>query len=364
MPRVISFLQTYRPKGRFFISPQAENKSHFLENYHKENKNSGYIRVTVKDKIIYEKSIGYANIENKIPFTKDSIFSFYSLSKPFCAIGIMKLKEKGLVDIDDHPKKYIPEAEGFDARVTIRLMLHHMSGLPDFMFEGFDKKYKTGYADELRGLLGELSKIPNAFEPGEKVLYENINFTLCAMIIENVTGKKYADYMKEEVFIPFGMKTACVDDETTIVENRVTGYNIVDDKVVPTDRQVSWMFGGGDIIGCADDVYALNKAIKHKLLLKEETWKEILTPMPDHTFGMGCRKTIWHERERITHNGGSDGFRTLHIQLMDDDFDIIMLTNSNWGEMRNHIPEAIYEYYYGNDDLKSDNFKMDEGYIK
>ena len=49
---------------------------------------------------------------------------------------------------------------------------------------------------------------------------------------------------------------------------------------------------------------------------------------------------------------------------MDDDFDIIMLTNSNWGEMRNHIPEAIYEYYYGNDDLKSDNFKMDEGYIK
>lgn len=55
------------------------------------------------------------------------------MTKPFCAIGLLKLKDKGLVDINSHPSRYVPEALGFDSRVTIRQMLNHISGLPDFV---------------------------------------------------------------------------------------------------------------------------------------------------------------------------------------------------------------------------------------
>ena len=61
----------------------------FIDDYYSKNKNSGYLRVTLKDEIIYERNIGYADIENKVEFTKDSIFTFYSMSKPFCAIKIL-----------------------------------------------------------------------------------------------------------------------------------------------------------------------------------------------------------------------------------------------------------------------------------
>ena len=105
----------------------------FIDKYYSLHQNSGYLRITLKDEIIYERAIGFSDIENKVEFTKDSMFTLYSLSKPFCAIGILKLKDRGLIDIDNHPSIYLPEAKGFDARVTIRQLLHHVGGMPDFV---------------------------------------------------------------------------------------------------------------------------------------------------------------------------------------------------------------------------------------
>ncbi len=336
----------------------------FIDEYYEQNKNSGYLRITLKDEIIYERAVGFADIENELEFTKDSKFTFYSLSKPFCAIGLLKLKDRGLVNIDLHPSKYLPEAKGFDERVTIRQLLHHTSGLPDFVQTAeFHKKYASGLPLQMREHLKELVNYPMVFAPGTKSMYANINFIICALIIENVSGMKYAEYMKNEVFAPLGMLSATVDAEDLMIEHRVKGYELTDDKIVPVDRLLNWLLGAGDIVGSADDVYCLNKAIKHRSLLTSDTWDEILTPSPLNSMGMGCTVTQWHQKTRITHNGGSRGFRTLHVQLPEDDFDIIFLSNAGWGNARNDFAEAIYEAYYGNDNTHSEDIKMDVGYI-
>lgn len=330
----------------------------FIREYYAKNKNSGCLRVTVKDEIIYEKSIGFANIATKTPFNKDSIFTLYSLSKPFCGMGIMKLKEKGKVDLDAHPSKYVPEAANFDKRVTIDMALRHISGLPDFVQTAkFNEKYDSGTASQIRTQLKELAKYPSVFEPGTSFMYANINYIIPALIIENISGMKYADYMKKEIFEPLGMSTAVVDNENLIIDNRVEGHELKDGEPTTIDRTTDWMFGAGDILGTLDDVYCLNKAIKHRTLLKNETWDEILGKC------IGCWQSIWHGKKRLTHNGGSQGFRTLHIQLCEDDFDIIFLSNSGWGDARNDFAEAIHAAYYGNDTLASDEVKMDVGYI-
>lgn len=336
----------------------------YVDEYYKTKKNSGVIRVTYKDKIIYEGNMGYADIENKIEFTKDSMFSIYSLTKPFCTIGLLKLRDKNLVDIDADPANYIPEAKWIDNRVTIRQMLYHVSGIPDFMQDAeFDKKYPSGLPHEIRGYLEKLSSNPMLFEPGKQDKYANINFTLAALIIENVSGMKYADYMKKEVFEPLGMKTAVVDDENVIVSNRVKGYDKIDDKIVRVDRSLDWMFGGGDIVATVDDVYCLNKAIKHKTLLKPDTWTEVLTPLELNSRGMGCTIGDWNGKTEVTHNGANHGFRSLHTQFIDDDLDIIYLSNSNWGSARRDLPNAICQAFYSKENHTIDETKMDVGYI-
>lgn len=342
----------------------CRNMDCFSEEYFRKNKNSGYLRITLRDEIIYENFIGMADFEKGIEFKRDSAFTLYSISKPFCTLGLMKLRDRNMVDIALHPSKYLPEAKGFDPSVTIAQLLNHTSGLPDFVQTAkFNEKYAEGRAEDMRKQLIELAEYPQVFEPGTAAMYANINFIVCAIIIENVTGMKYADYMQKEVFEPLGAKSAAVDNPELFVKNRVTGYELENGERIPAERTLDWMFGAGDIIGTADDVYCLNKAIKHRLLFKEETWDEILTPSPLNSMGFGCRVDSWYGRKRITHNGGSRGFRTLHMQLPEEDFDIIFLSNAGWGNARNDFAEAIYTGFFGEVSAEREDKEMDVGYI-
>ena len=336
----------------------------FIANYCIDHPLSGSVRITLNDKIIYQKFCGKADYENDRELDEKSVFSLYSLSKPFCAIGLMKLFDKGLVDIDTHHGEYLPEMCGFDKRVTVRQMLCHTSGLPDFVqTEGFTDKHPDGSYDKLKEALLQLSCYPMLFEPGTAERYENINFLPLALIIENVSGMSYSEYMEQEVFSPLGMSTAKVDFPGLIVSLRVKGYELINGVRMHVDRCTDYMLGAGDIIGTLDDVYCLNKAIKNKALLKPETWIQVLTPSPLNNMGFGCTVAEWHGMNRIMHNGGYTGFRSLHLQLPDDDFDIIFLFNTGYCDARYDISEKIYDIYYGGMIPDTVKVEMDKGYI-
>lgn len=150
-----------------------------IDDYCEKESIMGVLRVTVRDRIVYEKNIGYADIETKKEFDNKSMFTFYSISKPFCILGIMKLVDKGLVDLDAHPSVYLPEAEWFDKRITLRMMFHHTSGLPDFR-----EIPGTGeYAQISREAVRELKNLPMHFEPGTQGEYANVNILPAALII-------------------------------------------------------------------------------------------------------------------------------------------------------------------------------------
>ena len=224
-------------------------------------------------------------------------------------------------------------------------------------------KYKTGYPDDIRNHLKILTEYPSYFTSGTDTMYANINFVLCALIIENITDTSYTDYMKKEVFEPLGMNSAVVDKPHKVILNRVKGYELSDSVMIEVEKSHNWMFGAGDIVATVDDVYCLNKAIKHRLVLSNDVWAEVLTPTSLNRMGMGCTVSQWHGKKRITHNGGHIGFRTLHIQLPEDDFDIILLSNSGFGNARDDISEMVYYAFYG-DNNKTDQFvEMDKGYI-
>ena len=333
--------------------------------YCEKNHIFGMLRVSVGDRVVYERNLGFSDRKSKLPFTADSMFTLYSLSKPFCAIGLLKLKDRGAVDIDSHPSRYVPEAAGLDPDVTVRHLLNHTSGIPDFeQTTEFMEKYEPGYAKYVRGHLKLIAEYPRYFAPGTGARYANINFILCALIIENVSGLPYAQYMKKEVFEPLGMENAVVGDENTVIPNRVKGYELSGNEVVEVQPSHNWLFGAGDIVAAIDDVYCLNKAIKNRLLLTGETWREVLTPSPINNMGMGCTVACRYGKKNIIHNGGHTGFRTLHTQLLEDDFDIIFLSNSGFGEARHDLSEMVYSCFYSDTDGKMlDNLQMDKGYV-
>ena len=346
------------------VYDKIENLDLFLSEYCEKEKISGFLRITKEDKILFERSLGYANEEKKIPFTKDTLCVLYSLSKPFCAIGLLKLWERGMVDIDKHPGVYLPEAKAFHSKVTLRHLLQHVSGLPDCYQETeFREKYAPGKYEKLREHVKTISAYPSYFQPGTGDRYANINFNITALIIENVSGMPYAEYMEKEVFAPLGMKSAFVYDGERQIANLAQGYDLKDGKRIPVKISTDWMFGAGDIIGTVEDVYCLNKAIKNKLFLSEKTWKEVLTPNPLNNMGFGCMIIVWHGKKRIQHNGGHTGFRTLHVQLPEDDFDIILLCNSGYGLPREIISEKVYEIFYCDKQENKKRIEMDKGYI-
>lgn len=325
----------------------AQRAAECFDDYAQAHFFSGLLRITCRDDIVLERCVGVENPETGVPITSETAFTFYSLSKPFCALGLMKLVDRGLVSLDAHPGHYVPEAAAFDRRVTISHMLHHTSGMADFAQHPDYKRFCSSNAPlDIPALIRELSALPMQFEPGQNTQYANINFALSARIIECVTKEPYADYMQREVFNPLDMAQAVIDEATLIRPHRATGLDLQNGQLVPVGRNISWMLGSGDINGTVSDVYCLNRAIKHRLLLSQARWQEILTPSAINSFGCGCSVTWWHGRKRITHNGGHIGFRTLHIQLPDDDFDIILLSNSGFGSAREDLSEMIYEVLF------------------
>lgn len=323
---------------------------------------SGVLRITKGEEICYDERIGFAHCEEKTPFTDDSVFTFYSMSKPFCAMGFLLLAEQGRVSLSDHPKTILPELKDTHPSLSFAHMLHHVSGLPDFMKNNLLPPSEAPIdSAAFRSQLPLLA--PAALsEPGEVARYANINFSVTALAVEALSDMPYADYMKKYVFDPLEMATAQVDREGLSVANRVSGHDLRDGVLTPVNRSTAWMLGGGDIIGTLEDAYALRRTVRSRLLLKSETWDRVFTGHPLNGMGLGCTVRPWNNKAQIRHNGGHLGFRTLHIYLPEEDFDILFLSNCGFGNARKDLIAIIHEHFFGQ--TEADDTPMDTGYAK
>jgi CubicO group peptidase (beta-lactamase class C family) len=323
---------------------------------------SGILRITKEEKLVYKRCIGLANREHGIPITPETRFRLYSMTKPFCAIALLLLCDRGLVDLDAHPGKYVPLASKLHPKVTLRTLLNHSSGLPDFSLSPEFSLLQYQVPVNYQNLFDCVSNIPMNFEPGTGSNYCNFNFFLASLVIEAVSGEQFESFIQREVFDALGMENTTIDEVSKLVEKRASGYEINGREIVAAPYlNINWMKGAGAAIGTAQDVYQLNRAIKNQKLLKKETWKQVFTPTTAG-YGLGCTVSNWHGKERYTHNGGYYGFRTLHIQLPEDDFDIILLSNMGFGNARMAFSEAIYQIFYENYQSAGKQLAMDPGF--
>lgn len=149
--------------------------------------------------ILYHHSFGYAEMTEKRPLKTNSLFELASLSKPFTALGIILLEEKGILGYEDKVDRWLP---GFPYQgVTIRHLLNHTSGLPDYMgwfFANWDSHKIAVNQDIVDMLMNE--GLSGYFEPNEGWMYSNTGYVLLAVIIEKASGMSYADFIKTSIF--------------------------------------------------------------------------------------------------------------------------------------------------------------------
>ncbi len=176
--------------------------------------------------IVYANGYGEAQLEYHVPITPETVFHVASVSKQFTAFAIILLADRGLVSLDDDIRDYLPELHDFGPTITIRHLIHHVSGLRDqwdlLAFAGW-RLDDVITRDQILRLIERQRELN--FPPGDMYLYCNTGYTLLAEIVSRVTATPFPQFMREEVFEPLGMAhTHFHDDHEMVVPNRAYSY--------------------------------------------------------------------------------------------------------------------------------------------
>jgi CubicO group peptidase (beta-lactamase class C family) len=278
---------------------------------------------------------GLADIESKKPITPDSAFDLASVSKQFTAMAVMLLAERGKLSYDDDVVRWIPDLPAFDSPrpLKIRDLLNQTSGLPDYIgiFKGNEDEFaKLTCADLPKMLTGKRLRFP----PGTEFKYSNTNYALLPLVVERASGKTFARYLHDHVFVPTGMTSTQVADEVPYhVPNRAVGYakKPLSDKY-GISRRDGPICGDGNVFTTARDMAKWDEALTNGKLVRPATLAEAWTPpmLPDDKktdYGFGWVAQTKNGKTTIWHNGGWNGTHTMIMRRIDDRLTIVILCN-------------------------------------
>lgn len=294
----------------------------------------GQVLVIHKGKVLFEKCYGYANLETRTPMTPDSVFHVASVTKPFTSMCTMILHERGLLNVYDDVRKYIPDMIQFPEPLTLKQMLNHVSGLRGY----YELMYLNGrlhedhYAQhEVRKLIGR-QKVLN-FKPGSEFLYTNANYMLLATIIERVSGMTFNEFATENIFEPLGMEKSFIrDDPHRIIPNKVNSYH--DDGYEFTNAILTFgIYGGTSLHTTCRDLAIFMNQYKAPTLISRETLEIVAFDFPEvngkkSDFGAGIRIAHLEGHKYYHHGGVNAGYRTIGQIYPEDDLIITAFSNT------------------------------------
>jgi len=284
--------------------------------------------------LIYKRGYGSANLEYGVPITPKTVFRIGSTSKQFTAFCIALLAWRRDISLDDDVREYIPELPKFEKPIKVRDLIHHTSGLPDYLelMELAGMSHEVNYSPE--DVIDVLSRLRGLnFTPGEKYSYSNTNYFLLGVIIERVAGKPLSKFAEENIFKPLGMEnTHFHDDHTLIVKNRAVGYAQGGDGF-RIHETILDIVGDGGVFTTVEDLYIWDQNFyKNRLEGGDELIKMVLTPGRlssgeeiKYAFGLIIDK---YRGLRVVHHGGAFvGFRAEMMRFPEQKFTVICLCN-------------------------------------
>jgi CubicO group peptidase (beta-lactamase class C family) len=275
-----------------FAQNRVNELDHYFSTLSENGRFNGNVLIAERGKVIYERSFGYADVSTKKPHTALSSFPIASITKTVTATAILQLQEKGKLQITDGVTKYLPNFPY--PNVTIRHLLSHTSGLPDYdeLFLALLANHPdTVFTNKDLIPASIVGKLPLAFQPGAEFEYNNANFNVLALIVEKISGLPFGAYLHQYIFQPAGMTSTSLSDFfsrkdkhlSTLYWNRYFWSESLEkaDTVIAFHRSLhNYNFmGHGDIISTARDLLKFDEALSNGRLLNEATLTAAFTPV-------------------------------------------------------------------------------------
>ena len=300
----------------------------------------GLSLAVVKDgKLIKAKGYGFANLELKVQATPETVYNIASIGKQFTATAIMLLVEEGKMGLDDKITNHLSGLPPAWSPVTVRQLLTHTSGIKDYpALPDFRKLTRSPVTTS--DLVQMLAAYPLEFSPGEKWSYCNTGYHLLAAIIEKVSHRPYADFLKERIFAPLGMDSTRPYDWQSIITNRASPYSWENGGLRNADYlDYSWAFGAGAEASTVLDTVKWDAALSTDKILPKKRWEEMwaavrLNDGSSFPYGFG-----WHVQTApddpgrvVWHGGGDPGFLSVVFHWIDDRTTVVVFltAGSSW----------------------------------
>ena len=337
---------------------KAAKIDELLHMYHEYGMFNGTVLIAEKGEVILKKGYGYADVEWAVENEPDTKFRIGSITKQFTSMLIMQLVEENAIELNLPLTVYLPDyRKDTGERVTIHNLLTHTSGIPNYAdIPGFwSDSIRIHYAFDR--LLYELCAGDLEFEPGSDIRYSNSNYVILGAIIENITGKKYEDALRERILEPLGMENTGVDDYFRIMENRAAGYaRRIYGLINASYIHLANFFAAGAMYTTVEDLFIWDQALYTNKLLGEEGKKKMFTPfLGNYAYGWGVRevpvggKSDLDECEDsvkiISHSGGITGFTSTIQRFVEDRHTIILFDNTGSSTLSD-IARAIRNVLY------------------
>jgi CubicO group peptidase (beta-lactamase class C family) len=292
---------------------------------------------------------GLASVELSVPATADTVYEVLSVAKQFTAAAVMLLVEEGRVGLDEPVAKYLPDSPAAWQAVTVRHLLSHTSGIPDYTdVRGFFENIRLDATPD--ELLKPVKEKPLSFAPESRWRYSNANYYLLGQIVERVSGAKLADFLRQRVFGPLGMAATRMNDPTDIIPHRAAGYHWLGDDADKMPPFVTGYHGvknvlqnavyvsptrkwaAGAVVSTATDLAKWDAALNTSQLLKKSTVEQMMAPAKlaggaDAPYGFGNELSTAHGVKLAGHQGGGVAFNATYLRCVDGTLSVVVLCN-------------------------------------
>jgi len=319
------------------------------------------IAIVKNGKVIFKKGYGIADLDSKNPVTSSTNFNICSMTKQFTAYGILKLENEGKLSLDDRIDKYFPDLNSVAAgSITIRNLLTHSSGIVDH-YGYVNKTLFSEFQD--KDVLNAIKAVDSVYFPaGTRYRYSNTAFCLLSLIIENVSGYSFPEFIRENIFKLLKMNNSDIIKPDFKISNRAFGYVFENDSFKISDARESLFFstmGDGGIYTSIDDYLKWIMAIQNGNVLDPESIKEAqsakfaIDTTRNVSYGYGWFVAGSNENKIVYHTGSNGGFRTIIFMIPSKKYSVVIFSNRTGIDLEDLVREI-------NEILKID----DDAYVK
>jgi CubicO group peptidase (beta-lactamase class C family) len=294
------------------------------------------VGVTRYGETVFERAYGMADLEFGVPNDPGSIFEGGSVSKQFTSAAVVLLALDGVLSLDDDVRRWIPELPDYGKTITLHHLMTHTSGIRDWgsvaSISGWGREERSHDHDDVLDILSHQSALN--FEPGHEYSYSNSGYNLLAMVVTRASGIPFADFSKQRIFEPLGMKdTQWRDDYRRIVPGRSTAYDRIEDGW-EINRPIEYVHGNGGILTTVHDLGIWNQALTDGRLggdafLEMMHRQGRLNDGSEMGYAGGLMIGELGGARAVTHTGSTAGYRAFLGRYPEQGLSVAMLCNAS-----------------------------------